>query len=50
MVSLDWKMDWSGEMDDGMDNGMYSWWHHCILDSSLDFRSQKNLLYHWQGH
>jgi len=23
----------SGGMDYGMDNGMYSWWHHCVLDS-----------------
>jgi len=41
------KTDSSGEMDQGKDSGMYSCIvHHCVLDSSLAFRSQKNLLYH----
>jgi len=36
-------MDWS----DGMDNGMYSWWHHCVLDSFIPSSEiSKNLLYH----
>ena len=31
----------SGGMEYGMDDGMYSWWHHCVLDSSsLAFRSR----------
>ena len=31
------KGKWTGApssgMDYGKDNGMYSWWHHCVLDS-----------------
>jgi len=33
-------------IDYGMDNGMYSWWHHCVLDSFIpSFQISKNR--HW---
>jgi len=41
------KGKWTGApssgMDYGMDNGMYSWWHHCVLDSFIpSFQISKN--------
>jgi len=33
----------SGGMDYGMDKEIYSWWHHCVLDSFIpSFQISKN--------
>jgi len=42
-----WTGTPGGRMDNRIDNGMYSWWHHCVLDSFIpSFKILKNR--HWR--